>query len=354
MDSVQLIVLKMILAVVLAATFWGFVFGVLVACNMAVDGIHWLSRWLKRCGLPIVVLATLLACSNASACSRCGRSVCAYQKQIIATPVVQQVVADTPDVYVINNQNVTGQPLVAGGATGYVSTGPQGLQAATIPFFNPDRYLSAKMELIKAAQQLGAVDAQQTSALVDKLATNQAQAVHALAVGQASAMVLNAANITGTQPAQSQQSAFVFKQDGGTFQIQPLTSAQVESLTLKAEVTAGTGGASPSATPVTPATPPTDKSAWNAKYLGDNLKFPNLNKFCNTCHGLDLSAPKGNLFIGDDDNVARAMRDKWFQITTAIGRDKSMPPASAPQPTQAEREAILNEIESIISQRSSP
>jgi len=281
--------------------------------------------------LLATVVALVLVPQIAEACQRCGRSPCRFVAHHVA-PVVQQVIQQTPPVYVVQNNYPS--PLVAGGSTGYVSTG--GYQSSTLPLFDPDRYLSARIELKKADALYGAQDSQQLNALVDRMATLQAPAVERLAAGQAASMVLQAAGLDpSNKSATLQSSAVVIRRDAsGGVQVQPLTQTQVESLT--ASVTVGGAGSTP--LPQIPqARPP----------LG---KFPLLGKFCGACHGTDVAAPKGGFFLGDDDNVARSMRERFFDIVDTID-GKRMPPANSAQPTDAERAGILNEVQSIIKAR---
>lgn len=281
---------------------------------------HW--TW-----FPLAIFALLVFSQSAEACNRCGRSPCRFVQQVVATPVV----AATPIVntYVINNTYPS--PLVAGGSTAVVSNG--GYQSQTLPLFDPDRYLSARIELKKADALYAAQDSQQLNSLVDRIATLQAPAVERLAAaqqvsaaGQAVSLAIKATN-TGAP----QSTGYVIKPDGtGGMQVQPLTATQIEQLTVTTTTTQSV------TTPQAATAPAT--------------KFPMLSQFCAKCHGTELATPKGGFFLGDDDNVAKSMRDRWFDITRSVSKG-SMPPADAPQPTQAERAALLNEIESIIVSR---
>ena len=78
---------------------------------------------------------------------------------------------------------------------------------------------------------------------------------------------------------------------------------------------------------------------------------PNLRRYCASCHGTDLSSPKGGFYLGDTDVVSSVMRKEFFTITKEMASG-AMPPASSKvQPTKEERAAILNEIQSIILRR---
>lgn len=278
--------------------------------------------------LLILAAAVAVSPSIAEACNRCGRSACIYRQAVVA-PVVQQVV-QSPDVYVIQNNNPA--PLVAQGSVGYTSTGPQGFQAATIPLLDPNQYFSQELQLLRAASDANALRSERSAALFQRVAELNAPVAERLAAGQAASMVLQAAGLDpSNKPAALQSSAVVIRRDGaGGVQVQPLTQTQVESLTVRTTAQNVT----------TPEAP--------LPSLGG--KFPMLSQHCAKCHGTDLAAPKGGFFLGDDDNVSKTMKERFFDIVEAID-SKSMPPADSPQPTDEERAAILNEIQSIIKTR---
>lgn len=292
----------------------------------------------------IALLAFIFNASSAEACNRCGRSPCRFVQQV--APVVAAPIVATPtNVYVVNNSYP--QPLVAGGSTAVVSNG--GLQSQLLPLFDPDRYLSARIELKKADALYAAQESAQLHGLVGQLAALQAPAVEKIAAGQAAiaagqALSLALKATTSTAP---QSSGYVLKPDGaGGMSVQALTEPQLAALTATvstATVTTGvipsTPGAAPTPLPQIPqAQPPTPG------------KFPLLQKFCGACHGTGVPAPKGGFFLGDDDNVARSMRERFFDVVDSIDT-KKMPPAASPQPTDEERAGILNEIQSIIKTR---
>jgi len=75
---------------------------------------------------------------------------------------------------------------------------------------------------------------------------------------------------------------------------------------------------------------------------------PVLSKFCLGCHsgksaaaGIDLSAAKGDADLQKDDVL-------WERITRAL-RSNQMPPDSAPQPTQEQRDQLILAIQTIVS-----
>lgn len=275
--------------------------------------------------------ATLLASlvGEASACHRCGRSQCVYAAQ--SAYVAPVVATPTVNTYVINSNYPA--PLVAGGTSAVVSTG--GYQSQVLPLFDPQTYLSSSIELQKAVNGTMSLAFQQGNALAQRSLELQAPAVERLAAGQAASMVLQAAGLEPGNGSTATAQSFVFRRESnGAFHMEPLTTEQVERITLKVE--AGTSAAgSPTATP---------------DAVSTDEKFPLVAKFCAKCHGPDLASPKGGVYLGDSDNAAKWQRDNFFEIVQQI-KTGSMPPASSPQPTQDERAGLLSEFESIIVSR---
>lgn len=270
-------------------------------------------------------LKLLLAAAQASACSHCRRSPCVYQKAVVA-PIVATPIVNT---YVVNNTYPA--PLVAGGSSAYVSTG--GYQSATLPLFDPQAYLSSSLELQRAVTGTMNLASQQANALAQRAMELQAPALERLAAGQAASMVLQAAGLDPKGPQAAAQSFVVRRETNGALHVEPLSAEQIERITLKVE--AGVKGTSAAST-----AEPTIAAG----------KYPLLVRFCGQCHGLDQAAPKGGVFLGDDDNAAKWMREHFFDLMQQVDQE-TMPPASAPQPTRDERAALLNEIESIITAR---
>lgn len=264
---------------------------------------------MKRFYLLVVVL--LFGVNSASACSRCGNFRSCRFVQHQAAVVAPVVVADSPDVYVI--QNSYPQPLVAQGTSAVVSNG--GYQASVLPLLDPNLYFSQEMQLLKAASDANAIRSERTSRLFERIAEFQAPAVNTLAAGQALQMVIDPQKTTQ----QLSTSEVVIRKDAyGRLKLEVQESTQ--------QVLGNQ---------------PTDQSATAGKYSY-------LNTFCAKCHGLDLAEPSKGLYLGLDNNVAQNMRDKYFTIKQAINSGK-MPPADFPQqPSVEERQAILNEIDNII------
>ncbi len=288
-----------------------------------------------------VALALLLALAltdAAAACGGCGLfgNRCRFHKPVVAVaPVVYPPQAN---VFVIQNSYPV--PLVPPGTTGYQSiAAPIGYQGAVLPFLDPNRYFDQELQLMKAADQTAALRSQRTSALLERIAALQAPAIERLAAGQSAQMVLSAAGLNPAAPAQAQQQAVVISHDAyGRIQVAPVTPQQLAAMAADTRP----AGALPAVPPPTPGVAAAQQPAG-----AGNGKHPALAQFCGKCHGVDVAQPKKGLFLGDDAEVARGMKAKFFAIARAVG-SRTMPPASEPQPNDQQRAAILDEIESII------
>lgn len=283
---------------------------------------------------------------DAYGCSRCGRTTCrsCYVSSYVAPSYVAPVVVQqaTPNVYVI--QSNYPQPLVAQGSSQYVSTTPS-LQSAQLPFVNPDLYFQSRLQLLKAAHDGAAIESQTTSALFQRVVELQAPAVERLASGQAAQMVLRAAGLDPAHNVSGTSSAVVINRDAsGQLQVLQLNQEQVQRITAQASSTTTTT----TQTTVTPANPSQQQTGPTE---GPTTPYPLLSQFCGKCHGLNVAQPRGQFYIGDDPNVAQAMETKFFKTTDWIDSGK-MPPSGEPQPTREQQAGILNEIRSIIKERS--
>ncbi|MBL9085267.1 MAG: hypothetical protein JNK76_25905 [Planctomycetales bacterium] len=295
--------------------------------------------WKTAAGVLLIVCA---ASGSAEACSRCGRSGCVYKQPVAVQPIVAPPVVNT---YVINGGQYPA-PLVAGGSTAYQSLGSS-YQATTLPLFDPQQYLSQSLELQKAVNGTLGLASQQANGLAQRFAELQAPAVERIAAGQAASMVLTAAGLDPKAPTSGPRS-FVVHQEGASVRVEPLTAEQMAKITVRATIeSTAAGGGGQAAGSQSAETGSAAKSPEAAEH-----KYPMLATFCAKCHGLDQAQPKGGIFLGDDDNTARWMRENFFAITQAVGTKQTMPPAGAAQPTREERVRLLNEVESIVSQRS--
>lgn len=260
----------------------------------------------------LAVLLIGLLGQDATACSRCRRSPCVYASTYTYTPALTQV---TPNVFV--TQNNYPQPLVGTGTTLYQGVQTPSYQQSVLPLMNPDVLITQEFQLMKAGDQASALRHERLMQFADKVLAGQQAAVEALAKGQAAAMVLNASGVATTtqQAMQTSTSVLISRNADGSVKVEPVTKEQVQE----------------------------------AQKTTDNSS--KLSQFCGNCHGRDIAAPKGGLYLVDDDASAKAMREKFFSIVEHVS-NKTMPPANAPQPSDAERKLILDEIQTMIKNRS--
>lgn len=303
-------------------------------------------RFVEKYAVSIgILLIVFVGSAYALGCRRCGRSTCHGCGFVTAPYVAPAVAASDTNVYVV--QSNYPQPLVGAGGSPFYSNGPQGFQAGALPLFDVNQFASQQLQLLRAADQTNALQHERMQAFVTRVTELQAPAVERLAAGNAAAMVLTAAGLNPTAPpANGQSQAVVIDRDEqGLIRIQPMTAEQVQSIRVRVQTqTSGPGATLPAAPPVAgPSEPPPPPVP-----VGAGLTA----QFCGKCHGLDLASPKKGLFLGDDPNVARAMKNRWFEITNSVGNG-SMPPSSDPQPTNEQKVAILNELEGFIKKHES-
>jgi len=284
-------------------------------------------RKLGTLAIGFAILA--LTAADASACNRCNRygTACYYYKPAVVAPVVAPSVSN---VYVI--QNSYPAPLVGQGSSSLVSNG--GYQSLTISQFDPTAFLSQSLQLVKAGQDAATLAHTQAQATAQRTLELQAPTVERLAAGQAASQVLRAAGLDPAHNVSGQSSAVVISRNAeGQVQVLPLASSEVAKITASSTTITSSVATTP-----------------HPQVVGQPTSL--LGQFCGKCHGLDVAAPKGGLFIGDDTETAKGMKAKFYELAQAVGTDKTMPPANAPQPTDEQRAAILNEVATIIRRRS--
>lgn len=249
----------------------------------------------------IVFSLALIVASDCWACSRCGLfgNRCRFVSQhhevaaVVAAPVIAQ-----PPISIINNYapgNGAAATLIApqGGSVYGLSTAVQAYS------LDPAAVLRQAAELTKGAQQLadqGLKGYGQTAALALTL--------------QASQPALQAAVV---QPIQ-----------------QPPQTLQIELRDGKWQIVQPTA----SSTPPAPATDPPQRPA---SAVSPARGFPLTNKHCGKCHGTDIPAPKGGIYLGGEEVDCKIN-------LSAIGAVLSgrMPPGS--QLSQEDRQGIVLEL----------
>jgi len=249
----------------------------------------------------IVFSLVAIVASDCWACSRCGLfgSRCRFvsQHHEVATVVAAPVVA-APPISIINNYapgNGAAATLIApqGGSVYGLSTAVQAYS------LDPAAVLRQAAELTKGAQQLadqGLRGYGQTAALALTL--------------QASQPALQAAVV---QPIASPPQTLQIELRDGKWQIvQPTASS-------------------------TPPAPASDPPQRPASAVSPARGFSLVNKHCGKCHGVDIAAPKGGIYLGGEEVDCKIN-------LSAIGAVLSgrMPPGS--QLSQEDRQGIVLEL----------
>ena len=253
---------------------------------------------------PILATAfVLLLAADADACSRCGRyySACRYYK---APAPVQQVTYPNNSINVSYHYQITQIPAQQGSTQYTLRDQFQSYQQVDLAIpasvALADRYASAGAQVMGIAGQ-----AQQAAAAIQSQALgNHSQALRIAetqVLANAGAQYLSALRAGLTANGVSvlnQQVHSGWPQTGGGLQAQQLSTSA-------------------------------------------------LNQFCASCHGTGLPQPKGNLYLGTDQQTAGEMKARYFAISERVNA-KTMPPPEAPQPTDDQRRALMDEIRAAI------
>ena len=235
----------------------------------------------------------------------------------------QAVVVQQPDVFVVQNNNPA--PIAAQGETVYRSgVALGGYQQTALPLFDPQSYFAQSIELAKAVNQTAALQSQRTDALVDRLLTAQSATVETLARGEAAARVLQAAGIaTVGQPSQQSLGVVITRDQAGQLQVLQLEPEAAEAYATRAATYQ-------------------QAAAEQSQPGGTTPSAPLIAKFCGACHGPQLASPRGSLYLDARPQSVRVIAEEFGMIRDRLLSD--MPPADSPQPTQAERQAMLAEL----------
>jgi mono/diheme cytochrome c family protein len=230
---------------------------------------------------------------------------------------------DQPDVFVIQNNNAAS--LIPQGDT-IARVGNGGYQAAAVPFFDPTSYFAQEQELIRAAEQTQLLRIQGTQALLQKALEIQAPALEVAARGQAASAILSAAGLSQGSQAGSVQGVVITRDAAGQVQVLQLEPAQVQNYLHQASQAAAPKP-QPAAQPV----------------VADGL----VKTFCYACHGTNVAAPSGGLYLGTTPEILQVMRQEKASIIQRV-ENGTMPPAGSPQPTPQERQGLIQEIQSML------
>ncbi len=248
----------------------------------------------------IAFCVVALLASDVLACSRCGLfgNRCRFVSQhhvaaaVVAAPVIAQ-----PPISIINNYapgNGAAATLIApqGGSVYGLSTAVQAYS------LDPAAVLRQAAELTKGAQQLadqGLKGYGQTAALALTL--------------QASQPAIQAAVV---QPIASPPQTLQIELRDGKWQIvQPTVS--------------------------TPPAPAADPPQRPASVASPARGFPLVNKHCGKCHGVDIAAPKGGVYLGGEEQDCKVSLSAVAAVLS--GR---MPPGS--QLSAEDRQGIMLEL----------
>ena len=249
----------------------------------------------------IIFCMLAIVASDCWACSRCGLfgSRCRFvsQQHHVAAAVVAAPVIAQPPISIINNYapgNGAAATLIApqGGSVYGLSTAVQAYS------LDPAAVLRQAAELTRGAQQLadqGLKGYGQTAALALTL--------------QASQPAVQAAIVQPIQ--QPPQTLQIELRDGKWQIVQPTVS-----------------------TPPAPAQDPPQRSA---SAVSPARGFPLTNKHCGKCHGTDIAAPKGGVYLGGEEVDCKVSLSAVAAVLS--GR---MPPGS--QLSQEDRQGIVLEL----------
>jgi mono/diheme cytochrome c family protein len=292
----------------------------------------------------IAFCVAVLIAADAWACSRCGLfgSRCRFASQhhevaaVVAAPVIAQ-----PPISIINNYapgNGAAATLIApqGGSVYGLSTAVQAYS------LDPAAVLRQAAELTRGAQQLadqGLKGYGQTAALALTL--------------QASQPAIQAAVV---QPIQQPPQTLQIELRDGKWQIVQPTAAKPSAPDAPYEGTSDepvfgfdlkTGKVMgklpngvvprPPKLPTTPPAPAADPPQRPASAVSPARGFPLINKHCGKCHGVDIAAPKGGVYLGGEEVDCKINLSAVAAVLS--GR---MPPGS--QLSQQDRQGIVLEL----------
>ncbi len=265
----------------------------------------------------LTVLLTLLLTASLQAgifCNRCRSHNCRCVKTYSA-PVAYQ--APSTNVYVVQ-QNYP-QPLVAQGSSLVYG---QGLQSQMLPYYDPNIVASGTMEVTKALAAMIPLTLERSQAFSERMVSYQSKSFNVTATGNAAALALTAAAAPQGLTAASTTGIAIKTDAYGKVTLEPLPAA--------------------APTPAPEFTPTPDQISTN---------YPVVQANCAKCHGVEVAQPGGGLYLGDDPQVAAAMKTRWFDLSTAVDTGK-MPKGHTM--TQPDKIAVLNELAAMIRNATNP
>jgi hypothetical protein len=257
----------------------------------------------------IVFCVVVLIAADAWACSRCGLfgSRCRFVSQhhevaaVVAAPIVQQ-----PPISIINNYapgNGAAATLIApqGGSVYGLSTAVQAYS------LDPAAVLRQAAELTKGAQQLadqGLRGYGQTAALALTLQASQ-PAIQAAVVQpiasppQTLQIELRDGKWQIVQPTAAKPSAPDAPYDGASEE--PVFGFDLKTGKMVGKNPTNGVVPRPPKLPTTRPEPVADSPQRPASVAKPARGFTLVNKHCGKCHGVDIAAPKGGIYLGGEE-----------------------------------------------------
>lgn len=285
---------------------------------------------MMRYALLVCAFMTTLA-RESEACSRCGLfgNRCRFVQQQTSYPVAVAPVTQykSPDVFVVQNNypapNGAAALLAQQGSTVYQGGYQSAAQAYAL---NPADVIRQASELTKAAQLLAGDGLKGFNQVASTALALQASSAEPLIKSKAAVDVLNAAGLS-QQLTQPQSLAIrISRGSDGQWQV---TQADPAAVSERLEVKVEPKSPAPMVTPEVEIQP-----ASSAKPSVINAK-------CGSCHGLNLTEPKGGIYLGSEHKLnCKAV----LRSLTLIKADK-MPKDS--KLTPEEKGAILDELLSL-------
>lgn len=271
-------------------------------------------------------LLLMVIANQAEACQRCGLFGlrCRYYvapvvKQVVAPAYVAPVAYQQPNILVV--QNAYGPPNGVAGLLAQQGSSVYGYQAAASSYFvSPAEVLRQAAELSRAASATASIGLTGYNTTAQTQLALQAGITSTVAKGQAAAQVLTAAGLSEPQQ-QTQSLALKIVQQNGRWQVLSAEPAEVNAQ-IRAEI-----NATPSQPEIVPPPAPRPASVIAAK--------------CAQCHGLNLTEPKGSVFLDAGHQLDCSVVVKALKLIKAgkMPKDGSL--------TDQEKGAIFDELLSL-------
>lgn len=222
----------------------------------------------------------------------------------------------------VANINYPGQITPQGSAR----YGSYGYQQSTFKLLDPNTYFPAEMALIKSQQEGLQQRTQTINESVRSTLELQNPIAEKLATAQAAKMILDSAGLnTETTNTASSSAILIQKDEYGKVQVSRVDPNAVVDQQQQGNLPGPTVG-------------------------GSN---PKLSKFCGECHGPGRAEThNSHIELFDSNDSASVMREKFYTIKRKISSGAMPPPNALAQPSDSERQGVLDEVEGIIQSHS--